>query len=174
MTDESLTDISTQAESLDKTSLDTSSLQIPVVTIDTESMVSGADDESTQLQSLLISDDLELEEDDDEEEGISLSNNEEKKYIVSVEESYSNYYTNEKNTSPILTKFERAKLLGIRAEMISAGNSPLVVVPRGVDNAYEIALLELKEKKIPLIIRRHLPNGSVEDWRIEELIVKDM
>ena len=96
------------------------------------------------------------------------------KYIVSVEESYTKYYTNEKLTSPILTKFERAKLLGIRAEMISAGIPPLVVVPRGVDNAYEIALLELKEKKIPLIIRRRLPNGSVEDWRIEELIIKDM
>ena len=71
------------------------------------------------------------------------------KIIYSVEETYSKYYTTQKVTSPILTKFERAKPLGVRAEMISAGNSPSVVVPKNIDNAYEIALLELKEKKYP-------------------------
>jgi hypothetical protein len=28
---------------------------------------------------------------------------------------------------------------------------------------------ELKEKKIPLIIRRYLPDGSYEDWALDEL-----
>lgn len=172
MTDNSITEVSTLDESLDdKSSLESDSLKIPVSSqIESESMVSVIEDGSTQLDSLLSDDDIEAEEQED----YSYSNKTKSKYIVSVEESYTNYYTNEKLTSPILTKFERAKLLGIRAEMISAGNPPLVVVPRGVDNAYEIALLELKEKKIPLIIRRRLPNGSVEDWRIEELIIKDM
>jgi len=32
---------------------------------------------------------------------------------------------------------------------------------------------ELKARKIPLIIRRYLPDGSYEDWRIEELIIGD-
>ena len=160
-----MTDISTQS-----IETESSVLKIPVVSLDDDESLSVFDDESTQVQSILSDDDTEQ---DDEEEDFSIDNHKEK-YIVSVEESYSKYYTSEKNTAPILTKFERAKLLGIRAEMISAGNSPLVVVPRGVDNAYEIALLELKEKKIPLIIRRHLPNGTVEDWRIEELIIKDM
>ena len=154
-----MTDISTQS-----IETESSVLKIPVVSLDDDESLSVFDDESTQVQSILS---------DDDTEQVNLW-----MYIViiivSVEESYSKYYTSEKNTAPILTKFERAKLLGIRAEMISAGNSPLVVVPRGVDNAYEIALLELKEKKIPLIIRRHLPNGTVEDWRIEELIIKDM
>ena len=37
----------------------------------------------------------------------------------------------------------------------------------------QIASKELREKKIPFTIRRYLPDGSYEDWRIEELIVPD-
>jgi len=170
MADILTTEVSTQEEGISID--DESHLQIPVVsTADSESIdAQSADNESSLIQSILSDDDIEIEENDDE--NFSISNKDSKKYIISIEESYSNYYTNEKKTSPILTKFERAKLLGIRAEMISAGNSPLVIVPKGVDNAYEIALLELTEKKIPLIIRRYMPDGSIEDWRVEELIIK--
>ena len=69
-----------------------------------------------------------------------------------------------------MSKFERAKSLGARAEMIASGDKPMVVVPKTVTTAYEIALSELKANKIPLIIRRRLPNGGYEDWRTEELI----
>ena len=34
-------------------------------------------------------------------------------------------------------------------------------------------LLEFKERKIPLLIRRYLPNGSHEDWRLEDMIVNN-
>ncbi|PKI32912.1 hypothetical protein CRG98_046686 [Punica granatum] len=36
-----------------------------------------------------------------------------------------------------------------------------------------IAMKELRERKIPFIIRRHLPDGSYEDWGVDELIVED-
>jgi len=94
-------------------------------------------------------------------------------YVVSVEKTYSNYYNNDKITMPYMTKFEKAKLLGVRAEMIASGDKPLVEIKGKVNNAYEIAVMELKQKKIPLIIRRSLPNGKVEDWRVEELIIKN-
>lgn len=90
--------------------------------------------------------------------------------IVSVEKTYNNYYNNGKILTPKMSKFERAKILGARAEMIASGDKPMVVVPKTVTTAYEIALLELKANKIPLIIRRKLPNGGYEDWRTEELI----
>ena len=90
--------------------------------------------------------------------------------IVSVEKTYNNYYNNGKILTPKMSKFERAKILGARAEMIASGDKPMVVVPKTVTTAYEIALLELKANKIPLIIRRELPNGGYEDWRTEELI----
>lgn len=36
-----------------------------------------------------------------------------------------------------------------------------------------IAMKELKARKIPLIIRRYLPDGSYEDWGIDELSISD-
>lgn len=39
--------------------------------------------------------------------------------------------------------------------------------------ATQIAMKELREKKIPFIIRRFLPDGSFEDWRIQDLIISD-
>jgi DNA-directed RNA polymerase I, II, and III subunit RPABC2 len=36
-------------------------------------------------------------------------------------------------------------------------------------NALEIAELELKQKAIPYFVRRFLPDGQYEDWKISEL-----
>ena len=94
-------------------------------------------------------------------------------FISSVESFYSNYYNNGKTTMPYMSKFEKAKLLGVRAEMIASGDKPMVDVPKNITTAYQIASLELEKNKIPLIIRRTLPNGKYEDWRIEEMIVKN-
>ena len=37
-----------------------------------------------------------------------------------------------------------------------------------------IAMKELKQRKIPIIIRRYLPDQSYKDWAIDELIIVDM
>jgi len=91
--------------------------------------------------------------------------------IVSIHETYSKYYSSEKITTPILSKFEKAKILGVRAEMLSNGAEPVISKPYP-NNTYLIALEELRQKKIPLIIRRKLPNGKIEDWRLEDLIIR--
>ena len=93
--------------------------------------------------------------------------------IVSVHETYSEYYASAKITSPFLTKFERAKVLGVRAQMLASGAEPMISPPFP-EECYNIALMELKEKKIPLIIRRYLPNKKFEDWRLEDLIIKNV
>ncbi|CAL5404967.1 unnamed protein product [Camellia sinensis] len=36
-----------------------------------------------------------------------------------------------------------------------------------------IAMKELRQRKIPFTIRRYLPDGSYEDWGVDELIVED-
>jgi len=72
-------------------------------------------------------------------------------------------------TIPYLTKYERARILGQRAKQINSGSPPFVKVPENVIDGYIIAELELKEKKIPFIIRRPLPNGGSEYWSIKEL-----
>lgn len=73
-------------------------------------------------------------------------------------------------TTSFLTKYERARILGTRALQISM-NAPVLVSLDGETDPLKIAMKELRERKIPIIIRRYLPDDSHEDWRIEELIV---
>jgi DNA-directed RNA polymerase I, II, and III subunit RPABC2 len=72
-------------------------------------------------------------------------------------------------TVPFLTKYEKTRILGQRAKQIESGSKPFVTVQNTIIDSYSIALLELKEKKIPFIIRRPLPNGSSEYWKISDL-----
>jgi DNA-directed RNA polymerase I, II, and III subunit RPABC2 len=74
-------------------------------------------------------------------------------------------------TTKYLTKFERARVLGTRALQISM-NAPLMVAPDGETDPLELAKKELRERKIPIIIRRYLPDGSYEDWPINELLIE--
>jgi DNA-directed RNA polymerase I, II, and III subunit RPABC2 len=74
-------------------------------------------------------------------------------------------------TIPFLTKYERARILGQRAKQIETGAKPLVRVPENVVDGYIIAELELKEKKIPFIIRRPIPGGACEYWNLKDLEV---
>ena len=74
-------------------------------------------------------------------------------------------------TIPFLTKYERARVLGQRAKQIETGSKPLVKVPDNIIDGYLIADLELEQKKIPFIIRRPLPNGASEYWRLVDLQV---
>jgi DNA-directed RNA polymerase subunit K/omega len=72
-------------------------------------------------------------------------------------------------TIPYLTKYERARILGQRAKQINSGATSFVKVPENVIDGYIIAELELKQKKVPFIIRRPLPNGGSEYWSIKDL-----
>ena len=135
---------------------------------------SGADDESF-VEDAPIDDIVEETDEIDENEeendmGILHKVKETKNDLVSVDKAYELYYTNSKSTKPFLTKFERAKILGVRAEMIASGAPSTISVPKGVTSAYEIAKLELEKKRIPLMIKRQLTDGSVELWRLEDLV----
>lgn len=72
-------------------------------------------------------------------------------------------------TIPYLTKYEKARILGQRAKQINSGAYPLVKVPENVIDGLIIAELELKQKRIPFIIRRPLPNGGSEYWKVKDL-----
>ncbi|KAL7535851.1 hypothetical protein ACHAXR_006769 [Thalassiosira sp. AJA248-18] len=76
----------------------------------------------------------------------------------------------ERVTTQYLTKYERARVLGTRALQISM-NAPVMVDLEGETDPLKIAMKELRERKIPIVIRRYLPDGSYEDWGIDELIV---
>ena len=74
-------------------------------------------------------------------------------------------------TMPYLTKYERVRVLGTRAKQISLGAKILVKnVDLTTKNPFEIAKIELGLGIIPFKIRRPLPNGKVEEWKISELV----
>lgn len=73
---------------------------------------------------------------------------------------------------PILFKLV-ARILGTRALQLSMGAPPMVDVKDETD-PLAIAKRELVEKKIPITIRRFLPDGTYEDWTLEELHVPSM
>jgi DNA-directed RNA polymerase subunit K/omega len=72
-------------------------------------------------------------------------------------------------TLPYLTKYERARILGIRAKQINTGATPFVKLSEEIIDGYVIAEMELKEKKIPFIIKRPMPNGGSEYWFLKDL-----
>jgi DNA-directed RNA polymerase I, II, and III subunit RPABC2 len=76
---------------------------------------------------------------------------------------------NNHKTIPILTKYEKTRILGQRAKQINNGSKPYINIPEDIIDGYLIAEVELKEKKIPFIIRRPLPNGKFEYWKIKDL-----
>ncbi|KAL4232553.1 DNA-directed RNA polymerases I [Mactra antiquata] len=75
-------------------------------------------------------------------------------------------------TTSFMTKYERARVLGTRALQI-AMCAPVMVELEGETDPLRIAMKELKARKIPMIIRRYLPDGSFEDWGVDELIITE-
>jgi DNA-directed RNA polymerase I, II, and III subunit RPABC2 len=67
-----------------------------------------------------------------------------------------------------LTKFEKARVIGQRAMQLSLGAPPLVDIT-GMQDALEIAKKELRENKIPIIIRRTYPNGETREFAVSEM-----
>lgn len=75
-------------------------------------------------------------------------------------------------TSQYMTKYERARVLGVRAMQISRNAPILVEVDPNDTDPMHIAEKELMERKLPFLIRRYLPDGSHEDWSMDELVIE--
>ena len=74
----------------------------------------------------------------------------------------------ERRSLPILTKYEKVRLLGDRAKQISDG-SKRMIKPENITSAMDIAIAELKNRVIPMKIIRPMPDGRVEIWDVNEL-----
>ena len=72
-------------------------------------------------------------------------------------------------TLPVLTKYEYSKILGYRASQLNSGSKPFIDLEDNIIDSFVIAKMELNQKKLPFIIRRPLPNGSSEYWKIQDL-----
>lgn len=74
-------------------------------------------------------------------------------------------------TYPFMTHYEKTKIIGLRANQISKGSVPFVSVPKHITDVRDIARLELEQKRLPFIIKRPLPDGTFEYWRISDLLI---
>lgn len=72
-------------------------------------------------------------------------------------------------TLPFITKYEKARILGERSKQIASGATPLVNIDETIIDSYIIATKEFEEKAIPFIIKRPLPSGGCEYWKLEDL-----
>ena len=91
------------------------------------------------------------------------------KLAVVVRDDYNTIIDPLHRTIPYLTKYERARILGQRAKQIESGSEPFINIPESVIDGHIIAELELKQKRIPFIIRRPIPDGSFEYWHVRDL-----
>ena len=77
--------------------------------------------------------------------------------------------TNAINTGPpTLTRFEKARIMGSRALQLSLGAPPFIDFSKNISTSLEIAMEELHQKVIPIVIRRTLPNGDYQNIAIEQ------
>ena len=86
-----------------------------------------------------------------------------------IRDENNNIIDNLHRTLPYLTKYERTRVLGQRAKQINSGAKAFVKVPENVIDGYLIAELELSQKRIPFIIRRPIPGGACEYWKLKDL-----
>jgi len=70
---------------------------------------------------------------------------------------------------PILTKYEKAKIVGLRVTQLNKGAEPFIKLENAIIDNTLVAEKELREKKIPFIIMRPIPNGTAEYWNVADL-----
>ena len=69
---------------------------------------------------------------------------------------------------PTLTRFERARIMGARALQLSLGAPAFIEIPKNATSSLEIAMEELKQRVIPIVIKRTLPNGDYQHISIDQ------
>jgi DNA-directed RNA polymerase I, II, and III subunit RPABC2 len=72
---------------------------------------------------------------------------------------------------PFLNKYEITKIIGHRANELSQGARPYINLEAHVTDPKEIARMELEQRRLPYIIKRPMPNGKFEYWRLTDLVI---
>ena len=69
---------------------------------------------------------------------------------------------------PILTRFEKARIMGARALQLSLGAPVFIEIPKNAKTSLEIAMEELNQRVIPIVIKRTLPNGDYQNISLDK------
>ncbi len=74
-------------------------------------------------------------------------------------------------SQPFLTQYEKTRILGFRTNQLAQGALPYISVPNHIRNPLEIAKMELEQRRLPFILKRPMPDGSFEYWRLTDLMI---
>lgn len=92
----------------------------------------------------------------------------EKLCIVTRDETTGKIIDDHHKTLPILSKFEFTRVIGSRISQLAQGAKAYVDNEKVFDH-YITAEAELKQRRLPYIIMRPLPNGQCEYWKLQDL-----
>ena len=93
--------------------------------------------------------------------------------LTNIEDSetfYKLYNTGDNKITNILNKYEKTKIIFERYQMIANGSLPYIPNAEKYDDIYVIVEEELKQKKIPFIIKRNINNVD-EYLKLEDFII---
>ena len=74
-------------------------------------------------------------------------------------------------SQPFLTQFEKTRILGFRTNQLAQGARTFVTVPPHITSTLDIAKLELEQRRLPFIVKRPMPDGTFEYWRLSDLMI---
>lgn len=72
---------------------------------------------------------------------------------------------------PFLSIYEKTKILGMRTNQLAQGARPFIEVPEYISDVKEIAQLELEQRRLPILIKRYMPDGTYEVFRLSDLMI---
>lgn len=132
--------------------------------------VNLSSDEDDDDETIMIQNHIEKDILDKYHPEVKQLNNNEIDALTKIKRNDKNFIEDENHTTlPIMTRYEKAKILGLRARQLNSGADAFIEVPPNVIDGITIANMELQQKKIPFIVRRPLPNGHSEYWKVKDL-----
>lgn len=75
---------------------------------------------------------------------------------------------------PYLTPYEKTKIIGFRANQLAKGAHLLITLEENqkhITDVLELARMELEQRRLPFILKRPMPDGSFEYWRLKDLLI---
>ena len=103
------------------------------------------------------------------QESLNKNYDEIKKFLTVTKDNNNNIIDAFHRTIPILTKYEKTKIIGIRLKQLNNGAKPYVTISDTILDNNIIVNMELIQKVLPFIVSRPLPNNTYEYWKLKDL-----
>ena len=103
------------------------------------------------------------------QESLNKNYDEIKKFLDVTKDNNNNIIDAFHRTIPILTKYEKTKIIGIRLKQLNNGAKPYVTISDTILDNNIIVNMELAQKVLPFIVSRPLPNNTYEYWKLKDL-----